>query len=342
MKKKYLVSLLLGVICSASFAGNTFTPMGGGGGLAGVNAQIDPTVPVTPVGGNNSSVENTLLTQQMNIVGQIQKLQQNVATLQGVVEIQSHAIQQLQLSLLNIQQALKQQGMNISAENSIAPMPAAKPAAPVATNNATAAAALLPSNPIAQPVKAAATTAPMQAAGAMATAPVNANPPSVNVASKINPAVPVTPAPTATTVPVPAPAPASAIPTSANDQKLYQMAYQQVQNKDYSTAINTFQEYVRNFPQGQYIDKAHYWLGQLYGISGNDQQSIAELTAVVTNYPKSDKAPDAMLQLGMMSYSNGQYTDAIQWFNKLVALYPNTAPGRVAKQQLQQLQKAGY
>lgn len=280
-----------------------------------INTQLTTPVNGVAMGPNSEgpNVQTVVINQQMNLLNQMQKLQQTVNNLNGVLQNQAQAIQQMQLQIMAMQQAFKQQGINVSSDTQ---MPVVNSAVQK-TNNATAANINMPSTVSSKPQVAPATA--MTNNAPVVTAATVSQAASSNSAST-----------------------ASTSSLQDNEVKLYKLAYQQVQDKDYSTAINSFQEYLKKYPKGQFADNAHFWLGQLYGIAGNDQQSFNELSFVVTSYPKSSKVPEALLQLGMMAYTNGQYADAMRWFNKLITEFPNSGSANVAKQQLQQLQKAGY
>jgi tol-pal system protein YbgF len=130
--------------------------------------------------------------------------------------------------------------------------------------------------------------------------------------------------------------------SSADGQSMYQTAYQAIANKQYSQAEQSMNAYLAKYPNGKNAAKAHYWLGELYAIAGDQKQAVSQLNTVVSNYPDSSKAPDAMLKLGMIAYGSNQYAQAKAWFSQINAKYANSSAARVASQQLLQLQKAGY
>ncbi len=329
MKLKYVACVLLTLTCGGAFAANSLLDDSSGDSNL-VNTDTAPVPAMSSAGGSVSpqaNLQSTVASQQAKLLTQMQALQQSMSNLQqtmsnlqGIVNNHEQAIQQMQLQMMTMKQGMASQGkprpmlMNAPANLTL---PSTPPAAAGGVLSAQASSTTTAANgtPMMQSVQ-----APVESA-----APVVEAAPAVAMASAS------------------AKAPAVAKSMGLNqEQRLYQVADQQVRTKDYSTAIASFQVYLQKYPRGQFADNAHYWLGQLYGIAGNDEQSRQELMTVISSYPKSNKVPDAMLQLGMMAYSNGQYNDASRWFNKLIAQYPGSAPAKLARQQLLQLQKAGY
>lgn len=126
--------------------------------------------------------------------------------------------------------------------------------------------------------------------------------------------------------------------TSLVDQQevtVYQSAYQLMRDRKYTQAIKQFNDYLNNYPNGASVVEAHYWLGELYAVAGDDDKAIKQFTLIVNQYPKSKKAPEAMLKLGSMANDQQQYTQAKSWWQKLVNQYPTTTAARIAKTQLQ-------
>lgn len=333
MKLKYVACVLLTLTCGGAFAANSLLDdSSDDSSLVNTDTAPAPTIPGTGGGVSpQANLQSTIASQQAKLLTQMQALQQSMSNLQqtmsnlqGIVNNHEQAIQQMQLQMMTMKQSMASQGKS-------RPMLMNAPAQASPSG--------LPTNLTPSPTPSAAVGGVLNAQTSTAMTSANGTPVMQSVQAPVESAAPVV----ETTAPAVAKTPAVAKNTGLNqEQRLYQVADQQVRTKDYSTAIASFQVYLQKYPKGQFADNAHYWLGQLYGIAGNDGQSQQELMTVISSYPKSNKVPDAMLQLGMMAYSNGQYNDASRWFNKLLAQYPASAPARLARQQLLQLQKAGY
>jgi len=128
-------------------------------------------------------------------------------------------------------------------------------------------------------------------------------------------------------------------PNVAEEQKIYETAYELIKVKKYDEAVTTLQKMLQKYPTGQFAANAHYWLGELYGLLNKNDQSANEFSAVVKNYPDSSKVADAELKLGLIYAAQFKWAEAKAAFKKVVILYPGTASARLASEQLKQLKQ---
>ena len=128
----------------------------------------------------------------------------------------------------------------------------------------------------------------------------------------------------------------------AEEQQIYQAAYDLIKSKKYNDAITMLQKMLKKYPSGQSAANAHYWLGELYGLLNKSDQSAAEFSKVISDYPTSPKVSDASLKLGLIYVGQFKWVEAKTTFKKVIKLYPGTASARVATEQLKQIKQAGH
>lgn len=138
------------------------------------------------------------------------------------------------------------------------------------------------------------------------------------------------------------PAKVTAQPNVAEEQQIYQTAYDLIKVKKYNQAITALQGMIQKYPTGQFAANAHYWLGELYGLVGKNDQSATEFSNVVTNYPESPKVSDAQLKLGLIYAAQFKWSDARSAFKDVINHYPGTASARLASEQLKQIKQSGH
>lgn len=126
-----------------------------------------------------------------------------------------------------------------------------------------------------------------------------------------------------------------------DQQRLYESAYSHLKNKEFPQAKPILKEYLQHYPTGQYAVNAHYWLGELFLLSGETQQAKTEFARVVSDYPSSSKMADAMLKLGFIYADEGQSRAARKQFLKIKELYPNSATAKLADQRLSRIEEMG-
>ncbi|MBX3709068.1 MAG: tol-pal system protein YbgF [Gammaproteobacteria bacterium] len=131
-------------------------------------------------------------------------------------------------------------------------------------------------------------------------------------------------------------------PNVAEEQQIYQTAYNLIKVKKYSDAINVLQGMLKKYPSGQFASNAHYWLGELYGLIGKNDLALNEFNAVVKTYPDSPRVSDAQLKVGLILASQLKWPDAKAALKKVINRYPGTASARLASEQLKQIKQAGH
>lgn len=171
----------------------------------------------------------------------------------------------------------------------------------------------------------------MAAAPAVAVVPpVAAKPTNTEPATKLPvKAAAVVAAPAAVTSPV------SVSPAVAEDQdkKTYDAAYSLVSAHAYADAAEAFAGYLSIYgATGHYAGNANYWLGELSSSQQKYPEAIKYLEVVVSQYPKSSKAPDALLKLGVINKRLGNDVKSQEWFVRLLKDYPQSKPAQSAKE----------
>lgn len=136
--------------------------------------------------------------------------------------------------------------------------------------------------------------------------------------------------------------PTSNQPDVAEEQQIYQTAYNQIKAKKYNDAVNALQGMLKKYPSGQFAANAHYWLGELYGLMSKNDQALAEFSSVLKTYPDSPRVSDAQLKVGLIYASQLKWTDAKSALKKVINLYPGTTSARLAADQLKQIKLAGH
>ncbi|MDX1900584.1 MAG: tol-pal system protein YbgF [Gammaproteobacteria bacterium] len=131
-------------------------------------------------------------------------------------------------------------------------------------------------------------------------------------------------------------------PNVAEEQQTYQVAYDLIKEAKYDQAIAALQKMLSKYPSGQFAANAHYWLGELYGLQGKNEQSANEFSTVIKQYPDSPKIADAQLKLGLSYAAQQKWGAARIAFKKVIDHYPGTASSRLASQQLKQIKLAGH
>ncbi len=244
--------------------------------------------------------------QNNDLSTRMESLQDQVQTLRGQVEELTHQLQQAQNQQKNVYADLDKR---LSQK-------VATPSKPVnvaaATDDANSADDVIPPVPVAKPVRKGAS------AKSKVSATVLAN--NDKSSSKLT----------------------DGQPNVAEEQQIYQTAYNLIKAKKYAEAVTALQGMLKKYPSGQFASNAHYWLGELYGLMGKNDQALNEFNAVVKTFPDSPRVSDAQLKVGLIYASQTKWSDAKSAFKKVINQYPGTASARLASEQLKQIKLAGH
>lgn len=123
----------------------------------------------------------------------------------------------------------------------------------------------------------------------------------------------------------------SAADTSA--QMEYDKAYNYISQNDLDKAATAFSAYVKKYPSNSLTPNAWYWLGQVqYNKSKFDEARVSFLN--VARFEGSQKRPDSLYKLGIISKLNGDKDKAQKYFQLVIQSYPNDAVASLAKKEL--------
>ena len=87
-----------------------------------------------------------------------------------------------------------------------------------------------------------------------------------------------------------------------------------------------FRSFLQSHPRDRYVPDATYWLGESYLQRNRPREAAEQFLAVSTEYPQSQKAPDALLKLGIALNALGARDRACAVFAELDRKYPQAAP----------------
>lgn len=131
-------------------------------------------------------------------------------------------------------------------------------------------------------------------------------------------------------------------PNVAEEQQIYQEAYNYIKAKKYNDAVTALQGMLKKYPTGQFAANAHYWLGELYGLMNKHDLALKEFATVIDKFPDSPRVSDAQLKVGLLYAAQSQWRDAKSAFKSVINHYPGTASARLASEQLKQIKQAGH
>ncbi len=113
-------------------------------------------------------------------------------------------------------------------------------------------------------------------------------------------------------------------PGSAQDR--YDFSYKLLLKGDYSGAEQAFNEWLGAYPDDKLAGNAQYWLAESSYARKDYEKAAANFLKGYQKYPKSPKAPDSLVKLGMSLTNMNQKQQACAVFRQLNADFPNPPP----------------
>lgn len=90
----------------------------------------------------------------------------------------------------------------------------------------------------------------------------------------------------------------------------YEQAFADLKSERYDAAQKGFEAFLENYKEHSLASNAKYWLGETYYVQGNFDTAARIFAEGYRAYPKSTKAPDNLLKLGMSLAGMGKKDDA--------------------------------
>lgn len=120
-------------------------------------------------------------------------------------------------------------------------------------------------------------------------------------------------------------------------EQIYNEAYDDFKKGNTKKARSGFRKYLEQFPKTEYSDNAQYWIGESFFIEKKYREAILEFEEVISNYPKGNKVPSALLKQGLAFYRLGDKTSAKLLLQKVIKEYPESNQAEIAKRELKNL-----
>lgn len=115
-------------------------------------------------------------------------------------------------------------------------------------------------------------------------------------------------------------------------QSVYGQAFDALKAGSYSVAISGFKGFLKSYPQSPLAPNAEYWLGEAHFVNQDYPQAERAFRTVISHWPDSGKARDAMLDLGNVLLAQGKTTEGRKTLHQVIKQFPGTdAAAQAAK-----------
>lgn len=119
---------------------------------------------------------------------------------------------------------------------------------------------------------------------------------------------------------------------AGSEGAMYREAFALVESGEYEQAIPAMKALIEQFPNGEYVPDAMYWLGEIHSLESNDLEAARQqFVQMITLYADHAKAPEAMFKLGTIYHQLGDTTMALSYLERVMNDYPDHTVSSLAK-----------
>lgn len=119
-----------------------------------------------------------------------------------------------------------------------------------------------------------------------------------------------------------------------SETQKYRDAYQLLRDREIEEAISAFEDYLDEYPDGNFAGNSHYWLGEIYLLNEDLDQAQTWFERLLDDFPDDRKRSDAQYKLGRVYHQQGNDQQARELLED-VASGTNDA-SRLARQYLEE------
>ena len=310
------------LLCLSLITSLLFTPITVS---AGNNAPVVDPTGITQLSNRLNRLERQMRSEGLlDLLQQVENMQQEIARLQGVIEVQNHTIEQLQKRQKDLftdvderVQRIEERGQTSIVDNNNG-LPALQTLTPALAD--------APLND---------TESNESTLILETTTFLNNDEEDINTDENVGDSeVTVEQAPSTVTAEVVA---VEESFDTSQAQGAYQAAFKLLKEGRYEEATAAFETYLQTFPNSEFSDSAQYWLGESYYVQRSYEDAVLAYSKLLEDYPESRKTAHSLLKLGYSYQELGEINEARSRLDEVRNRFPGTTPARLADERLRSL-----
>lgn len=110
----------------------------------------------------------------------------------------------------------------------------------------------------------------------------------------------------------------------ANENRAFEAAYASVKTGNHASALKSFQDFLKKYPDSVHVPNALYWLGNAQVGLKDNKTALATYDRLASDYPYAAKAADALLNMATCQRDLKQLPAAQKTLKQLIVKYPNS------------------
>jgi tol-pal system protein YbgF len=121
------------------------------------------------------------------------------------------------------------------------------------------------------------------------------------------------------------------------EMNLYSQALRDYTKGEYSLSINEFEEFIKRYPESDYIIDAKYFLADSYLGIGEKEKAKELFKEIYREYPKSQKARYSLLKLAILEEEEGNKEMAKKYYEEIIKNFPETEEAIKAREKIKEI-----
>jgi len=129
-----------------------------------------------------------------------------------------------------------------------------------------------------------------------------------------------------------------AIVAVLSEADYYQQGFDLLKQSKHTQAVDIFKQQISNYPQGDLVDDAHYWIAESMYVNRFLDISKQYFKAIIDNFSQSPRLPDAMLKTAYIEQEQGNQIEARILLQEIIQYHPRSNAAISAKNRLAELE----
>ncbi|MFK7891807.1 MAG: tol-pal system protein YbgF [Granulosicoccus sp.] len=125
------------------------------------------------------------------------------------------------------------------------------------------------------------------------------------------------------------------------EKQAYNKAYDLLARGQIPESMQSFDQFLLQYPNGPYSDNAWYWQGEAHYAQQQFDLALRNFNVVVSSFPNSPKVPDARLKIGYSFYEKQDIESARSILTAVQDDYPGRSASVLATKRLQKMDREG-
>jgi tol-pal system protein YbgF len=133
------------------------------------------------------------------------------------------------------------------------------------------------------------------------------------------------------------PTPQTPVSDVKTPEQTYDYALGLIKNGDTQKGREVLNSFAAKYPDHRLMQNVFYWKGETFYAEKDYESAILSFQDVVDKFPRGEKAPDAMLKQGLAFHAMKDKKNAQILYQLLLSKYPNSPAADKARQKLAEL-----